>query len=344
MMGALRSPPSTYVDPKAEVRLRLGVAPTFSRAAAVACAALFAAAPLLWLVLGEAWLGVASALAGAGVLGFALARRARAPSAWVSAHGWGLSRTDTLGSVRLAAWTEPFGLTLLANPARTRALLAITTQHHTRFVGVRLDSPAMHALLNEAATVADGGALAAHASEESSLSGEDAVMLVGMVRRHCPQALKRLFLSGSRGERIVLDGADLRIESALDAAHVGRTFDLARPLEWRGFMFHESMGAVAIVYQATWIRQGSTELVLVAPMPAELATGRGDASATDHDRRALLRDLRLMQSAPGEPPPRELRAAIERVFMLPLRQALDRAPRAARSAPPTRISSPDHAT
>jgi hypothetical protein len=43
-----------------------------------------------------------------------------------------------------------------------------------------------------------------------------------------------------------------------------------------------------------------------------------------------LRDLRLMQGAVAEPPPRELRRAIDRVFMLPLRRALDRAPRISR--------------
>ena len=34
-----------------------------------------------------------------------------------------------------------------------------------------------------------------------------------------------------------------------------------------------------------------------------------------------------MQAAPEQPPPPEQRVAIERLFMLPLRSALDRAPR-----------------
>jgi hypothetical protein len=71
--------------------------------------------------------------------------------------------------------------------------------------------------------------------------------------------------------------------------------------------------------------------VLVAPLPPEISVGRRrDVSLHP----ALLRDLKLMQSAPGEPPPRELRLAVERVFMLPLRQALDRAPRASRPTVP----------
>jgi hypothetical protein len=39
-----------------------------------------------------------------------------------------------------------------------------------------------------------------------------------------------------------------------------------------------------------------------------------------------------MQSLPDVPPPREQRVAIERLFMLPLRQALDRAPRVPRTS------------
>jgi hypothetical protein len=35
-----------------------------------------------------------------------------------------------------------------------------------------------------------------------------------------------------------------------------------------------------------------------------------------------------MQASPEQPPPSDQRVAIERLFMLPLRSALDRAPRA----------------
>jgi hypothetical protein len=56
-------------------------------------------------------------------------------------------------------------------------------------------------------------------------------------------------------------------------------------------------------------------------------------------RRSLARDVRLMQASAGDPPPRELRCAIDRPFMLPLRHALDRAPRASRTAlPPPRAA------
>jgi hypothetical protein len=94
-----------------------------------------------------------------------------------------------------------------------------------------------------------------------------------------------------------------------------------------------------MVYQATWIRQGGNEVVLVATL-ASLAGGtsagggfvEGDAPDV---QRAVLRDLRLMQASPDMPPPRELRVGIERVYMLPLRAAVDRAPRSSRKDMPS---------
>jgi len=67
------------------------------------------------------------------------------------------------------------------------------------------------------------------------------------------------------------------------------------------------------------VRQGDGEVVLVAPL------GEGGASLQGAP------DARLMQAVTGEPPPRELRKAIDRLFMLPLRRALDRAPRVSRA-------------
>ncbi|HEX7604927.1 MAG TPA: IMP dehydrogenase [Polyangiaceae bacterium] len=323
-----------------EVRLYLGPVHSSWRAAlwgllavAVVCAALAWLSP--WLLLGTG-LSLAGAV-------YARRRDARAALArpFLEVHSWGLSRTDPLGEVRLAAWTEPFGVTVLADHSRSRALLAVTTALHTRYVGVRAEGPLAARLFLDAATVADSDAFSVHASPESSLSTEDAVVLLDLVEARAPQALHRILLSGARGERIVLDGRELRVERGATEASLRRTFDLSSPLEWRGYMFHETLGPVATIYQATWVRQGTFELVLVAPLPPEI-TRDGMRPNENTDRTALLRDLRLMQSLPEEPPPNELRTAIERVFMLPLRQALDKAPRAARSAPTgTRTSSPD---
>ncbi len=82
--------------------------------------------------------------------------------------------------------------------------------------------------------------------------------------------------------------------------------------------------------------------MLVAPLPADgawmvdadVAVRAAGAGAVV--KRGVARDLRLIQASAGEAPPRDARHAIDRVFMLPLRRALDRAPRSSRTASPSR--------
>jgi hypothetical protein len=93
------------------------------------------------------------------------------------------------------------------------------------------------------------------------------------------------------------------------------------------------------VYQGTWVRQGDSELVLVCLLPSlgpaifadiDLAgLDRAEGRAPKAPLSGLLRDIRLMQATPEPPPPTEQRVAIDRHFMLPIRCALDRAPRPA---------------
>jgi hypothetical protein len=116
---------------------------------------------------------------------------------------------------------------------------------------------------------------------------------------------------------------------------------LNAPIEWRAFLFQE-LGAYAVsVCQATWVRQADVEVVFVASVASEGTEVRETDAAVRAAgegalvRRALARDVRLMQATAGEPPPRELRCAIDRTFMLPVRHALDRAPRAARASAPS---------
>jgi len=267
-------------------------------------------------------------------IGFAVAHRVRAkPRGWVIADARGVSRSSPRKREEVAKFSEPFGVTVLASQARKRAILALTTPNETRFLGVRLDGPSASVLVEHASFVADGDALAAHASDEDAMSSEDALALVKHIRTHAPLAQRRLYLSGTRGERIVLDGHQLRV----DTLEKTRLFDLESPVEWRGFLFHEALGPAANIYQATWIRQGSSELVLVAPMPTELLL----AAKRSSDTRRASREAQILAPNPDEPPPGDLRTGIERVFMLPVREALARAPRPARNAPKRRASSPD---
>jgi hypothetical protein len=266
-------------------------------------------------------------------IGLAVAHRVRTrPHGWVIVHPWGLERSSTPSST--LRFAEPFGITVLASQARKQAILAMTTPTQTRFIGVRLEGPAVSALLEHASMVADGDVLAAHASADESMSAEAALALLRLVRERAPLAQRRLYLSGTRGERIVLDGPELVVGASA-------RFDLSLPLEWRGFVFHESFGAAASIYQATWVRQGSSELVFVAPLSTELLLSANRSSGAPAPRPASdARTRRVIAATTDEPPPRDLRAGIERVFMLPVREALARAPRIARPTP-KRISSPD---
>jgi hypothetical protein len=122
----------------------------------------------------------------------------------------------------------------------------------------------------------------------------------------------RIFLVDSAGDGVALEGQELRVRD--------KVIDLTDPLEWRSFTFHETGTAAMTLYQATWVRQGTTELVLVCPIPAELSSwGLG--------------------RWPDPPPAREHRVAVDRVFMIPLRKALEGAPRVSRAGAPPREGS-----
>jgi hypothetical protein len=78
------------------------------------------------------------------------------------------------------------------------------------------------------------------------------------------------------------------------------------------------------------VRQGHSEAVLVSLIPSISSVSiplTPPAGEVPEVASAVLRDLRLMQASPEPPPPSELRVGIERMFMLRLRAALDRAPR-----------------
>ncbi len=254
------------------------------------------------------------------------AQRARARSREsIRADARGLTRVGGASSA-LVEWDKPFGLTLLARGDHERGLLVFTTPERTRYVPVSFegDDPARaERLLALATPLADGDAAPA-VHDEGALSPDSALELLAEAERRSPGATRRFYLSGTHDEPVVLEGEELRVGT--------RVFDLGAALEWRGFTFHEATGQSATLYQATWVRQGTTEAVLVAPLPPDLSAGAAlETSPSDAERRARLRDLRLQHASPGAPPAREARVGIERLFMLPLRRALDGAPRASRS-------------
>jgi hypothetical protein len=271
-----------------------------------------------------------------------LGRRRPPPHGWVSLDDDGVHRLDPVAAAgagaktTLLAWGEAFGLTVLASSDRAVLLLALTSARATRYLAARvLDAEDAAAAPNvlERATTASTSDL--RASDDSALSAADAERLLKEVARRSPASLDRMFLSDASGQPVVLDRAELRVGP--------RRIDLSTPLEWRASLYQERGAHAASVCQATWIRQGETEVVLVAPLPADGAW-MGDADMAVRAagggaavKQSIARDLRLIQASAGDAPPRDVRHAIDRVFMLPLRRALDLAPRASRAtAPPSR--------
>ena len=228
--------------------------------------------------------------------------------------------------VTLLAFEDPFGVTLLATPLRDRVIALLTSSRGTYYLGAELDEAARRAhapMLDRALTVTtdDAGLEAIGPDGEALiLAPEQLAAVVAALVEKSPACLDRFVLTDARGAPLALDGRHLSVGD--------RAVDLTAPLEWRPLVFQEAFGSAVAVYQGTWVRQGGTEMVLVSLLPAIGPPPGADLDLATVDR-AVLRDLRLMQALPEQPPPAEQRVAIERLFMLPLRSALDRAPRAA---------------
>ena len=274
-------------------------------------------------------LGIASLLA---VVWAAFARPVRSrrlPSGtYLEADDDGITRTTKLepGSTKaILSWDAPFGVALLASYGRPTALLAFTTPTQTRYVPARIDdrSEADDELLARIAVLADLD-LIDGVAHDAALTSAATASLVRHVEGRDKHALGRVFLSDGKGMPIALDRATLAIGE--------RCFDLTSQLEWRPLMFHESTGQAAALYQATWIKQAGSEVVLVAPMPASIVPRDSSAHRDASGRlgRALTRDLRLLQAPAENPPSRDVRVAIDRPFMMAVRRVLDDAPLAAR--------------
>ncbi len=236
------------------------------------------------------------------------------------------------GAARLvASLRDPFGLTLVKSPERDRVVAVWSSLDGLFYVGTALERTGRRtfaALFDRAFTVLeDDAALQAIGPDgvPLDLSPEDFAALVLAVEEIDPASLERLVLSDARGAPFTLDGRELVVGE--------RHFDLKAPLEWRPFVFKETFGQSITMYQGTSIRQGSSEAVLVSLLASTVPFELRDAGQYDV---TALRDLRLVQVASEEPPPRDGRVAIDRLFVLPVRSALDTAPQASRRSSPAR--------
>jgi hypothetical protein len=289
-------------------------APAARVATAVAVVLVAAAIALALLLPFAVWMRACVAVAlvaCAAAAHHALSRRMHPPRGWLVLDAQAIRRVEPGKEAKLVSVREPFGVTVLARADRSAFVLALTSPAATRFVPVRVDRESELAearLLVGKATTAPESDLPV--DEATSLSATDADRLLGALSTRVPASLDRVYLFDADGNPVVLDRTELRVGT--------RRIDLAAPLEWRPFVFQESGAHVTSLCQATWVRQGEAEVVLVSPMA-------GDTRNTK-----CAPDARLMQAAPGEPPPRDQRRAIDRLFMLPLRKALDGAPRISR--------------
>lgn len=255
-----------------------------------------------------------------------------APSRGVTLSDGALWFHDGSGGrpTELAPLLEPFGVTLLANRARTRVALVVTTASRAVYVAAAAPHgclllralPRLHTVASDEraliAAAPDGGALTLRIDELVALAAE-------LIARD-PGAPSRVFSVDARGDAVALSG---------DALTVGASrFDLTQPLRWRATLFRErGFGGVDAVYQATYVEQGGHEVALVSLLPAlssPLAGGDLPMGGA-HAERAVREDIALLDHSPSRPPATERRVAIDRVFVLPIRHALARAPRARRA-------------
>jgi hypothetical protein len=254
--------------------------------------------------------GVVLALVSLAAWTYKLLSRRPGAGAWLVIDGEGVRRVEGENERTVVDFGEPLGATVLASSDHPIVLLCLTAPQTTRYfwapIASELDIVAAPNLLAQALTAADGDI---RADGSNVLTLADAEKLVLAIARRVPGALDRVYLSDSTGDAIVLDRAELRVG--------GRRIDLTTPLEWRAFIFQERGAVASSLSQAMWVRQADAEFVLVSPV-TEGAW------------------IRYAKASAGEPPPRELRRAVDRLFMVPLARALTRAGRASRSPPTPR--------
>jgi hypothetical protein len=282
-----------------------------------------------------------------GVLGAGRLLRRR-PAEWLRVVGDQVILQTGPRSEALIDVGHPIGVTLLANAARDRLLVAVTARERAAYFAATIDpvTRSTHReLLARANTVSDDEVLGSPFNEGApvELFSRDLLTLLEVLSARDARCFERCFLSDTRGRPVILDGSELSVGP--------HRFDLHAPLEWRATVFQEPFGTSVLgendrqpgssggvmVYQGTWLEQGTTQVVLVSLL-ASLTSATAPASQGTELASLLARDLRLMQASPEEPPPRDVRVGIERVFTLRLRAAVDRAPRANRADRPSGAS------
>ncbi|MGZ3450674.1 MAG: hypothetical protein ACXVEF_13820 [Polyangiales bacterium] len=278
---------------------------------------------------------VVAGAVGASCLAWVLLRRAQAELRAVAKIPRLCFEDDALvlrdGDVRtpIVSLDRRVGLTLLASPARKDLVLAITHRDGIEFVAGRAPSGTKHLDLLARAITTPENDMPIGDRVPIFGDGDRLLALAAALETKCVGAFDRVFLSDAGMADVVLDETRLRA-GQLD-------FDLRAPLFWRAFGFQEGSSYASHTFQATQIRQGEREVVLVALAPTgELATPSlispppgamfDGPLAAEAVQRSLARDLRLAHCLVDIPPARAARVAVDRLFMPRIRVALDLAP------------------
>jgi hypothetical protein len=200
-----------------------------------------------------------------------------------------LVRIDPAGKASpLLSLEARFGVSIMVAERARYAWIGLTTAARTGILRVALETPkSALAALASCGVPDDFDALAPTLSEAHGLA------LLAMLEESGRGCQERLLLTGSHGESITLDMNALQVDDARIA--------LAEPFECTRFSFCEPVGRVSGLYDATWLKQGGHEIVLIAARGADL--------------RDAHRGFRA-------PPPQSLRHAIDRAFFPSLCSAL----------------------
>lgn len=217
-----------------------------------------------------------------------------------------------------------FGLTLLTTVDRSRLALALTSPQGLLCVGADVgpvDRKRFEMLMPHAVTVGrDELAMALHSpgGERLVVESTSLMRLLDILTQLDATSLGRLILTDHQGR-------DVRLERDRLTTPLG-TIRLDQPFEWRGLRFREGAGSWDADFQATWVRQGMQEIVLVSLLGGDIRDSLLEVKHRGVRPDAMLRqDARLTHGTRALPPPVEQRVAVDRLFMLAFRRALDSA-------------------
>jgi hypothetical protein len=226
---------------------------------------------------------------------------------------------------RVFCFSPKFGFALLSTADRSRLVVALTNCGSSLFVGADVspaDGKRLSLLMSHAVTACREDLAMAMQSTRGPVMLVDTtalLRLIDLMTQMDAASFGRVMLTDNLGREVVLERDRLQTSRC--------TIRLDQPLEWRGLVFREGNGAMGVEYQGTWVRQGKSEMVLVSLMAGDVRQSIHEVEArTGGWPDAMLRqDAVLASGSPAAPPPVEQRVAVDRLFMLPLRRALDSA-------------------